>query len=339
MKNKKLLAVLALTLSFSMGLTACSFGGKKEEEVIVEESAEEQEVEIGPTEAPEPTGAPDMQVSTYTSADGKIAINLPDATWSVKADQEDLYSFESPEHGSIMVEHGAGEDALSTQIIPKTQDTAETMESGEAGTDYEIRNYAATEEGGNGIYSYTVKMLKEDSSNAYKLCKIFANDAEFYILTGNVVNDDTTDMAEIQSAMETFAILDEASTLKALAAPATDGTEGAKAEEKSEPEEAQPEEKEEAEEEAPAPEQSAAAGGIAPSRDNPDNADNTKTRTIYTNDGAGRAIVVTLNADGVWVDAAGNQYRFQNVSDCYDQNDVSYYYHGEAADVYFMPAN
>lgn len=328
MNYKKIFAILAVTLSVSMGLTACSFGKKDEEQPVVEEETpveEEVVVEEPKEEEPEeePEAAPDLQVSTYTSADGKISIKLPDATWSVKADQDGLYSFGSPEQGGVMIERGVGEEAMSTQIIPKTQDTADTLENGEAGSDYEIQNFIAAEENGNGIYSYTVKMLKDDSDYAYKLMKILANDGEYFIVTGSVVGGDADSIAAIQGAMETIQILDETSTLRGLLAPVVEEAET--------PAEA-PVEAEQPE--APAP---AAEGGIAPSRDNPDNADNTKTRTIYTNDGAGRAIVVTLNADGVWVDENGNQYRFQNESDVYDQNDVDYYYHGEAADVYFLP--
>lgn len=338
MKLKKIAALIAVTVSVSMGLTACGFDGKKEEDVIVEEPKEEAE----PTEEPETTEEAGLQTAIYTSADGKISIQLPDTSWSVKADQDGLYSFGSPEQGSVMIERGIGADSLSTQIIPTTQDVAETMEQGTAGTDYELRNYVGAEENGNGIYTYEVKMLKDDSAYAYKLYKVLANETEFCIVTGTVTGGDADSIAVISDTMDTFRILDEGSTLRNL----TPEKETVKEEVKEEPKEEKIEESEPTEapaEETPeepvqeaAPEQPG-PGGIAPSRDNPDNADSTKTRTIYTNDGTGRAIVVTLNADGKWVDIEGNQYRFQGESDCYDQNDVSYYFHGEAADVYFLP--
>ena len=49
---------------------------------------------------------------------------------------------------------------------------------------------------------------------------------------------------------------------------------------------------------------------------------------------------VSLNipdGNGNWVDRDGNTYRFVNNEDVYDQNDVDYYWHGEGADVYYMP--
>ena len=46
---------------------------------------------------------------------------------------------------------------------------------------------------------------------------------------------------------------------------------------------------------------------------------------------------ITPDGNGNWVDFDGNTYRFVNNEDVYDQNDVDYYWHGEGADVYYMP--
>ena len=65
--------------------------------------------------------------------------------------------------------------------------------------------------------------------------------------------------------------------------------------------------------------------------------DTNQTRTIYRNSD-GQPLVVKNDGTGVWKDDAGNTYDFRdNGMDVYDQNDVDYYYHGEAADVYYMP--
>ena len=61
-----------------------------------------------------------------------------------------------------------------------------------------------------------------------------------------------------------------------------------------------------------------------------------KTRTIYRNSD-GHPLVITPDGNGNWVDFDGNTYRFVNNEDVYDQNDVDYYWHGEGADVYYMP--
>ena len=69
--------------------------------------------------------------------------------------------------------------------------------------------------------------------------------------------------------------------------------------------------------------------------DDPDY-DTNQTRTIYRNSD-GHPLVITPDGNGNWVDFDGNTYRFVNNEDVYDQNDVDYYWHGEGADVYYMP--
>ncbi len=109
MKNKKFIALLAMTVALSGVMTACSFGGGKEDSVVVEST---------PTPTPAkkakvtPTVAADAQNTTYTSKDKSVAIKLPDATWANKSDETDMVSFESPDQGRILILHGSGADGI-----------------------------------------------------------------------------------------------------------------------------------------------------------------------------------------------------------------------------------
>ncbi len=91
MKNKKFIALLAMTVALSGVMTSmCSFGGDKKDSVVVEST---------PTPTPAkkakvtPTVAADAQNTTYTSKDKSVAIKLPDATWANKSDETDMLSF------------------------------------------------------------------------------------------------------------------------------------------------------------------------------------------------------------------------------------------------------
>ena len=101
MKNKKILAILTISAIVSAAATGCSFGGDEPEEQVVVTETPAPEATATPT--PEPTIAPDVQDSTYTSSNGAVSIKLPDATWSNKADEADMLSFESPEQGNILI--------------------------------------------------------------------------------------------------------------------------------------------------------------------------------------------------------------------------------------------
>lgn len=362
MRNKRLLAISAIAISASVFMTACSFGGDgktdKTETVEVTDTPTP-EVTQAPTETPVPTIAPNVQSTTYTSADKSIAINLPDATWANKTDETDMLSFESPEQGNILILHGQGEDTMAATVVPSTQDMAVSLEQADGdkvnGTDFEIQEYSANDVNGIGVYSYTTKMLNTDKSNGnlYVVHKVFANDTEYYTIDAGVKTEDA--LASVKAAVESFQILGD-STLKEAApqqAPIentaqTDANTGDAA--------AQPT--------ADANTGDAAANGSADAAatdgtadanaaatnnsDNSGTATNSggfteeqltntdETRTLYRNSD-GHPFVITPDGNGNWVDSDGKVYNFIDEQDAYDAEGNSYYWHGEAADVYYMP--
>ena len=215
MKNKKIIALLAMTVALSGVMTACSFGGGKEDSVVVEST---------PTPTPAkkasvtPTVAADAQNTTYTSKDKSVAIKLPDATWANKSDETDMVSFESPDQGRILILHGSGAD-LESAVIPNSQDMAVSMTQAENmvnGTDFEIQDYKADQKDGINIYSYTVKYKDTTKSDGYvyAINKYFVNDSEYYSIVASVKTEDA--LKKVQESVDSFAILGD-STLKSAA--------------------------------------------------------------------------------------------------------------------------
>ena len=198
MKNKKFIALLAMTVALSGVMTACSFGRGKEDSVVVEST---------PTPTPAkkakvtPTVAADAQNTTYTSKDKSVAIKLPDATWSNKSDETDMVSFESPDQGRILILHGSGAD-LESAVIPNSQDMAVSMTQAENmvnGTDFEIQDYKADQKDGINIYSYTVKYKDTTKSDGYvyAINKYFVNDSEYYSIVASVKKEDALKLSLI----------------------------------------------------------------------------------------------------------------------------------------------
>jgi hypothetical protein len=322
MKNKKILALLAMTITLSCVMTACSFGGDDgQEQVIVEEEPTPE-----PTEEPEPTPtiAPDAQSTIYTSSDKSISIEVPDATWANKTDETDMVSFESPEQGKILITHGEGEEDMSSAIIPSTEDMANTLEKAsdlEMAVDFEIRTYTAEAVEGANIYNYLVHYMNTEKTDGvvYRIYKVIANDNEFYNIEASVKQDDEALLAKVQESVDSFQILGD-STLK-NATPGNSTDEASEAENTDGSSEKQ---------------SSSGEGVVNGGFSDEALTDTNQTRTIYRNSD-GKPLVITPDGNGNWVDNAGNTYRFVNDEDVYDQNDVDYYYHGEAADVYYMP--
>ena len=359
MKNKKLLAVLALTVTASVFMAGCGFGGDEPEEQKVVSVTSAPEVTKAPTATP--TIAPNVQNTTYTSADKSVSINLPDATWANKTDESDTISFESPENGNILILHGQGEETMAATVIPSTQDMAVSLEQADGdkvqGTDFEIQDYKAEDVNGIGVYSYVTKMINTEKSDGalYVIHKVFANAGEYYTIEASVKNEAA--LASVKSAVDSFKILGN-STLKeaapgtAPAAGASTGTDGAGTAAADNT----------AGTDAPAAEKGGtdtAAGTDAGTSDaagtDTGSAESTSsgttssggfteeqlsntdaTRTIYRNSD-GHPIVIQPDGNGSWMDFDGNTYNFANDEDVYAEDGTDYYWHGEAADVYYMP--
>ena len=350
MKNKRILAILAISISASVLMAGCSFfGGDEPEEESVAVTVTPTPVATE-TPTPEPTIAPDVQNTTYTSADKSVAINLPDATWSNKTDETDMLSFESPDEGGILILHGQGEDTMASTVIPSSQDMAVSLEQADGdktdGTDFEIQDYSANDVNGTGVYTYVTKMLNTDKSdgNLYVVHKVFSNDSEYYSLTGSVKTEDA--LAPIKAAVDSFQILGDSSlkdAAPATAAPAGDSSaaDGTAADGSST-------------DAAAADGSTGDAAATDGSTDGAASSDSTgttsnsggftdeqlsntdETRTLYRNSD-GHPFVITPDGNGNWVDFDGNTYTFATDQDAYDADGNSYYWHGEGADVYYMP--
>lgn len=321
MKNKKILAILALTVTLSGAMTACSFGGgdPDDQEVVTVTPTPE------PTKAPQPTPTIVPQDLTYTSADKSVSIKLPDATWARKTDESGMLSFESPDQGKILILHGEGADQMEAAIIPSTQDMAATLEKAsdmEEGTDFEIQNYTANDVNGVGVYSYTVKYSNKEKSGgyAYVVNKVFANDNEYYTLTGSVKEDGALD--KISKSIGSFKISGD-STLKGAASGQDANANGGNANGNGDGAQGG---------------ENSSSGGSQGGLSEDALSDTNQTRTIYRNSD-GQPLVITADGNGNWVDDNGNTYDFVTDEDVYDQDGVDYYYHGEAADVYYMPVD
>lgn len=365
MRNKRILAISAIAISASVFMAACGFGGADPDESVA--------VSVTPTPvatetpAPTPTIAPNVQATTYTSADKSVAINLPNATWANKTDETNTLSFESPDEGNILILHGQGEDTMAATVIPSSQDMATSLEQADGdkteGTDFEIQEYNSKDVNGIGVYTYTTKMLNTEKSNGslYVLHKVIANDTEYYSIEASVKKEDV--LSEVKAAVDSFQILGDSSLKEAAPkqAAAQTKTDNAKASSDANAAAGTDSNAAGADASAAAADSSAAdtTGSTDGSSDGSESYDdgygdsgstisnsagftdeqlsNTdETRTIYRNSD-GHPLVITPDGNGSWVDFDGNTYNFTSDEDAYDENGTSYYWHGEGADVYYMP--
>lgn len=248
-----------------------------------------------------------------------------------------MLSFESPEQGKILILHGQGEEDMSSAMLPDTQDLAVALEQASdlaEGTDFEIQDYTASDVEGVGVYSYTVKYTDASKSGGYvyAIHKIYKSSDEYYNICGSVV--DEASYAGVKAAVDSFGIAGESSLKAAAPVQSSDSADGST--------EGSTDGSTDGTQSAGTDSSSTGDGSSDGTITNSGGftqeqlTDTNQTRTIYRNSD-GHPLVITPDGNGNWVDFDGNTYRFVNNEDVYDQNDVDYYWHGEGADVYYMP--
>ena len=324
-----------------------------------------------------PTVAADAQNTTYTSKDKSVAIKLPDATWANKSDETDMVSFESPDQGRILILHGSGADLESavipnSQDMAVSMTQAENMVNG---TDFEIQDYKADQKDGINIYSYTVKYKDTTKSDGYvyAINKYFVNDSEYYSLVASVKKEDA--LKKVQESVDSFAILGD-STLKSAAngsaaktagkgnaaassdgsasadgnaaassdgsadgTTAADGSTSTDGSAASDGTSTDGSSTSDGSSNGTASTDSSSSGAIVNGGFTDEQLGNTdETRTIYRNSD-GKPRVIVPDGNGAWMDNEGNRFTFSSQYDCdvYEEDGTSFYWHGEAADVYYMP--
>ena len=283
-----------------------------------------------------------------------------------------MVSFESPKQGKLLILHGSGDEAMSVAIIPSSQDTATALVKADnlvEGTDFEIQDYKSDQKDGINIYSYTVKYKDTTKSDGYvyAINKYFVNDSEYYSLVASVKKEDA--LKKVQESVDSFAILGD-STLKSAANGsaaktagkgnaaassdgsasadgnaaassdgAADGTTAADGSTASDGTSTDGSSTSDGSSNGTASTDSSSSGAIVNGGFTDEQLGNTdETRTIYRNSD-GKPRVIVPDGNGAWMDNEGNRFTFSSQYDCdvYEEDGTSFYWHGEAADVYYMP--
>ena len=244
------------------------------------------------------------------------------------------------------------------------------------GTDFEIQDYKSDQKDGINIYSYTVKYKDTTKSDGYvyAINKYFVNDSEYYSLVASVKKEDA--LKKVQESVDSFAILGD-STLKSAAngsaaktagkgnaaassdgsasadgnaaassnGTAADGTAAADGSTSTDGSAASDgtstdgSSTSDGSSDGTASTDSSSSGAIVNGGFTDEQLGNTdETRTIYRNSD-GKPRVIVPDGNGAWMDNEGNRFTFSSENDCdvYEEDGTSFYWHGEGADVYYMP--
>ena len=376
MKNKKFIAFLAMTVALSGVMTACGFGGDNKDSVVVESTptpTPAKKAKVTPTVAADAqnTTYTSKDKSVAIKLPDATWANKSDETDMLSFESPDQGKILIL-HGSGADLESAVIPNSQDMAVSMTQ--AENMVNG---TDFEIQDYKADQkDGGINIYSYTVKYKDTTKSDGYvyAINKYFVNDSEYYSIVASVKTEDA--LKKVQESVDSFAILGD-STLKSAATgsaaktagksdsaskdstasgdssaagTASDGTsaggstssdgttsDGSAASDGSTSSDGTASDGTSTD--GSTSSDGSSSGAIVNGGFTDEQLSNTdETRTIYRNSD-GKPRVIVPDGNGKWMDNEGNRFTFSTEHDCdvYEEDGTSFYWHGEGADVYYMP--
>ena len=158
----------------------------------------------------------------YTSKDGTVKITLPDNTWKVTQDADEMRVFSSGSDAMINIVHASTESAMKTLSIQRTKeelDTALTKQYSDANA-YEIQSFESNKVASVDVYRYVVKYNAAARMWAYSVTLGIVAPDQAYVITGTVTEDNSALLKAVEDSVDSFTVLKD-ETLKNVTAMTT----------------------------------------------------------------------------------------------------------------------
>lgn len=162
----------------------------------------------------------------YTSKDGTVKITLPDNTWKVTQDADEMRVFSSGNDAMINIVHASTEAAMKTLSIQTTRENLEAALVGQYTdpTAYSIESYDTARLGNVNIYHYVVRYNAAARMWAYSVTYGIEAPDQAYVITGTVTDDNKTLLQAVEDSVDSFSVLKD-EELKAVTDTRTGETE------------------------------------------------------------------------------------------------------------------
>ncbi len=145
----------------------------------------------------------------YTSKDGTVKITLPDNTWKVTQDADEMRVFSSGSDAMINIVHASTESAMKTLSIQTTKealDAALTKQYSDANA-YEIQSFESKKVDNVDVYRYVVKYNATARMWAYSVTYGIVASDQAYVITGTVTEDNATLLKAVEDSVDSFTVL------------------------------------------------------------------------------------------------------------------------------------
>ncbi len=198
-------AVLAWTLS------GC---GQRVEETEAQTAAQTETTAQTETEKPLEIETEAQKLITsvdYTSKDSSIKITLPDNTWKVTQDADEMRVFQSGSAAIINIVHASTETAMKNLSVQRTEEDldASLQKQYTDEDDYSIQSFTTASVNDITIYRYVVKYNAPARMWAYSMTNAIVAADEAYVVTGTVTDENQGLLDAVQKSVESFRVLSD----------------------------------------------------------------------------------------------------------------------------------
>ena len=231
-KNRWIRIILISTVALT--LAGCGQGRGTSTQTVPESDSE--------TQAQPQTNAPVVRVEEketetesetklitsveYTSKDGTVKITLPDNTWKVTQDADEMRVFSSGSDAMINIVHASTESAMKTLSIQKTKEELEaalTKQYSDADA-YEIVSFDTKKVDNVDVYRYVVKYNAAARMWAYSVTYGIVAPDQAYVITGTVTEDNSALLDAVEDSVDSFTVLKDEELKNVTAVTTVEGT-------------------------------------------------------------------------------------------------------------------
>ncbi len=173
-------------------------------EMLVETEPATEKITVRETEAPKLVTSVD-----YTSKDGTIKITLPDNTWKIGQDADEMRVFQSGKDAMINIVHANTETAMSSLNVMKTQQELEdslTTQYSDPNA-FQVVSFVDAPVNDVHVYRYVVKYNAAARMWAYSVTNAIVAADQAYVVVGSITEDNEKLLEAVQKSVESFRVL------------------------------------------------------------------------------------------------------------------------------------
>lgn len=229
MKNRKKQLIICLT---AVSVLACSLSGcgkRKDELTRVTETETEavtEKVTERVTEKAKESETQKLITSVdYTSKDGTVKITLPDNTWKVTQDADEMRVFSSGNAAMINITHASTEAAMNNLNVMTTEENlkASLTKQYSDSNAYEVESFENAVISGINTYRYVVKYNATARMWAYAVTYGIVAEDQAYVISGTVTDENDTLLKSVEKSVDSFRVLKD-EVLKSVTSNVISGT-------------------------------------------------------------------------------------------------------------------